>query len=109
MPSGAEAKADAFYAGLLGLARVPKPEALAGRGGAWFRGEGVEVHLGVEADFRPARKAHPAFLVTELQQLRARLEDGGVEIEEQPPLEGFRRLHAFDPFGNRLEFLEPLE
>ena len=89
--------------------RVPKPDALAGRGGAWFRGGGVEVHLGAESEFRPARKAHPAFVVDGLEELRARLVDAGVELEEQPPIEGFRRFHAFDPFGNRLEFLEPRE
>ena len=107
MPAGAEEQAEAFYSGLLGLERVPKPEALAGRGGAWFRGAGVEVHLGVEQDFRPARKAHPAFIVLGLDELKARLEGAGVELEAQPALEGFRRFHAFDPFGNRLEFIEP--
>src|SRR5207244_2034231 len=81
-----------------------KPDAIAGRGGAWFQGDGVELHLGVEQDFRPAPKAHPAFVVTGLDELRARLEEAGVEFEEQPQLEGFRRFHAFDPFGNRLEF-----
>jgi catechol 2,3-dioxygenase-like lactoylglutathione lyase family enzyme len=108
MPAGAEDQAEGFYSGLLGLERVSKPEALAGRAGAWFRGDGVEVHLGVEEDFRPARKAHPAFLVAGLDELRTRLRGAGVDVQEQPQLEGFRRFHAFDPFGNRLEFLEPL-
>lgn len=108
MPAGAEDEAEAFYGGLLGLERVPKPEALAGRGGAWFRGNGVELHLGVERDFRPARKAHPAFVVAGLDELRGQLRAAGVELEEQPQLMGFRRFHAFDPFGNRLEFLEPV-
>lgn len=107
MPQGREIEAEAFYAGLLGLTRVPKPPALAGRGGAWFRGDTVELHLGVEEDFRPAAKAHPAFLVSGLDDLRTRLAEGGAELEEQPQLEGYRRFHAFDPFGNRLEFLEP--
>ena len=107
MPAGAEEEAERFYSGLLGLERVPKPEELARRGGAWFRGPGVELHLGVEQDFRPARKAHPAFIVRGLEQLKARLEGAGVELESQPRLEGFRRFHAFDPFGNRLEFIEP--
>ena len=106
LPAGSEDEAEHFYSGVLGLERVPKPQALAGRGGAWFRGEGVEVHLGVEPDFRPARKAHPAFLMTGVDELRSRLEEAGVGIEEQPALEGFRRFHAFDPFGNRLEFIE---
>ena len=108
MPAGQEDQAERFYSGLLGLERVPKPDQLAGRGGAWFRGAGVEVHLGVEGDFQPARKAHPAFIVAGLEELRRRLEQAGVEFEPQPPLEGYRRFHAFDPFGNRLEFLEPL-
>ena len=107
MPAGAEEDAERFYSGLLGLERVPKPEELARRGGAWFRGPGVEVHLGVEQDFRPARKAHPAFIVLGLDELKARLEGAGVELEAQPALEGLRRFHAFDPFGNRLEFIEP--
>src|SRR5439155_3696506 len=80
MPAGAEEDAERFYSGLLGLERVPKPEALAGRGGAWFRGAGVEVHLGVELEFRPARKAHPAFIVRGLAELTSRLEGGGVAI-----------------------------
>jgi catechol 2,3-dioxygenase-like lactoylglutathione lyase family enzyme len=106
MPAGEESRAEAFYAGVLDMERVAKPEALAGRGGAWFRAGGVELHLGVEEPFRPARKAHPAFLVDDLDALRARVESAGGEIEEQPPLPGYRRFHAFDPFGNRLEFLE---
>ena len=106
MPAAEEPRAEAFYAGVLGMDRVPKPSALAGRGGAWFRAGGVELHLGVEEPFRPARKAHPAFLVDDLDALRARVVSGGGEIEDQPPLPGYRRFHAFDPFGNRLEFLE---
>jgi catechol 2,3-dioxygenase-like lactoylglutathione lyase family enzyme len=106
MPPDREAEAERFYAGLLGLQRVPKPEALAGRGGAWFRAEGVEVHLGVERDFRPARKAHPAFLVEGLEELRTRLEAAEVDVEEEPELEGFRRFHVADPFGNRIELIE---
>lgn len=106
MPAGREDEAEGFYAGVLELDRVPKPEALAARGGAWFRGDRVEVHLGVEDPFRPARKAHPAFLVDDLAGLRGRLMAAGAELEEQPELEGYERLHAFDPFGNRLEFLQ---
>jgi catechol 2,3-dioxygenase-like lactoylglutathione lyase family enzyme len=106
MPAGKEADAQAFYAGLLGLTPVPKPAELGARGGCWFRGDGVEVHLGVEEDFRPARKAHPAFMVEGLDELRARLESAGVETKDDVQLEGHRRFHAFDPFGNRLELLE---
>jgi catechol 2,3-dioxygenase-like lactoylglutathione lyase family enzyme len=106
MPPGGEDEAHRFYSELLGLDRVLKPEALARRGGAWFRAPGVEVHLGVEEGFHPARKAHPAFMVQGLGHLRRRLEAAGIELEEQPKLEGFERFHAFDPFGNRLEFIE---
>jgi catechol 2,3-dioxygenase-like lactoylglutathione lyase family enzyme len=106
MPAGREDDAESFYAGVLGLTRVPKPVALAGRGGCWFRGSRVEVHLGVEEDFRPARKAHPALLVRGLAGLRRTLEDAGAAITEEPPLEGWTRLHTADPFGNRIELIE---
>jgi len=106
MPAGEEARAEAFYVGILGLENVEKPDTLRGRGGCWFRGAGVEVHLGVEEPFRPARKAHPAFLVEGLDALRRRVGAAGVEVDEQPSLQGYRRFHTFDPFGNRLEVLE---
>jgi catechol 2,3-dioxygenase-like lactoylglutathione lyase family enzyme len=106
MPAGMEAEAEAFYAGVLGLIRVPKPAALAGRGGCWFRGEAVEVHLGVEEGFLPARKAHPAFLVHGLDGLRRRLAEAGAPVEDEPPLEGWSRCHTADPFGNRIELIE---
>ncbi len=106
MPAGRENEAERFYSGLLGLARVPKPEHLAVRGGCWFRGDGVEVHLGVEEDFRPARKAHPAFLVEGLDALRARLERGGAEVVDDAQLDGHRRFYSSDPFGNRIELIE---
>jgi catechol 2,3-dioxygenase-like lactoylglutathione lyase family enzyme len=108
MPQGREDDAGAFYSGVLGLTPVPKPAALAGRGGCWFRGSGVEVHLGVEEDFRPARKAHPALRVRGLPGLRRKLEDAGAAITEEPPLEGWARLHTVDPFGNRIELIEAL-
>lgn len=109
MPSGREDEAERFYSGVLGLRRVEKPPALQGRGGCWFRGEGVEVHLGVESPFAPARKAHPAFLVRGLDELRDRLERAGVEVATDVDLEGYRRFYASDPFGNRLELIEPLD
>jgi catechol 2,3-dioxygenase-like lactoylglutathione lyase family enzyme len=108
MPAGREAEAEAFYAGVLGLTRVPKPPPLAGRGGCWFRGAAVEVHLGVEEPFRPAGKAHPAFVVRGLSGLRRRLEVAGAPISDEPPLEGWTRLHTTDPFGNRIELIEAL-
>ncbi len=109
MPAGREDEAEAFYAGVLGIPRVPKPAPLAGRGGAWFRGGGVEVHLGVEDDFRPARKAHPAFLVRDLDEIRRRLKRAGHVVRPDEAFDGRRRFHADDPFGNRLEFMESRE
>jgi catechol 2,3-dioxygenase-like lactoylglutathione lyase family enzyme len=106
MPPGREEEAEAFYSEVLGLTRIPKPAPLAGRGGCWFRGSGVEVHLGVEEDFRPERKAHPALRVLGLPGLRRRLEDAGAPIADEPPLEGWTRLHTADPFGNRIELIE---
>lgn len=108
MPSGEEGAGRAFYGDLLGLDEVAKPGELAQRGGVWFRSGQVEVHLGVEReDFMPARKAHPAFLVRGLDEIRARLGNAGYRIDEDVPLEGYRRFHVRDPFGNRLELLEP--
>jgi catechol 2,3-dioxygenase-like lactoylglutathione lyase family enzyme len=106
MPPGREEDARRFYGGFLSLDEVPKPPALSDRGGCWFRSDGLELHLGVEEAFRAAGKAHPAFLVEGLDALRAVLDEEGVETRDDAPLEGFRRFHAWDPFGNRLEFLE---
>ena len=109
MPPGEEEKARSFYAGVLGFAEIEKPPQLAGRGGAWFESGGVKLHLGVEADFRPARKAHPALLVEGLEPLIARMRAAGYEVDtSQPPLEGYARVHVFDPFGNRIELLQTL-
>lgn len=108
MPVGEEDAGRRFYGDLLGLTEVPKPSELAPRGGIWFRSGDLEVHLGVEfADFRPASKAHPAFLVDGLDELRGQLEEAGYRIDEDVQLEGFRRFHVRDPFGNRLELVEP--
>lgn len=106
MPPGEEDAARSFYAELVGLDEVRKPEHLAKRGGCWFRGPELKLHLGVEADFRAARKAHPAFRVEGIDELRQRLESAGTEIVVDEPLEGHERFYAFDPFGNRLEFIE---
>jgi catechol 2,3-dioxygenase-like lactoylglutathione lyase family enzyme len=106
MPSGREAEAVAFYGGVLGLNEVPKPQELAGRGGRWFRSGAVEVHLGVEEPFVQARKAHPALLVDDLAGLEGRLRAAGVEPVADVELEGHRRVHVSDPFGNRLELIE---
>lgn len=108
MPPGEEDTARSFYFDVLGLPEVPKPEELAKRGGAWFESDAVKVHLGVEADFRPAKKAHPAFLVQEVEQLAARCRDGGYEVIDDGSLPGYRHIYVYDPFGNRLEFMEPV-
>jgi catechol 2,3-dioxygenase-like lactoylglutathione lyase family enzyme len=107
MPPGEEDAAVRFYGAILGLTQVPKPPELEARGGVWFRDEALEVHLGVEEPFSPARKAHPAFLVRNLPTLRARIETAGYRVTDDVPLPGFQRCHVRDPFGNRLELLEP--
>jgi catechol 2,3-dioxygenase-like lactoylglutathione lyase family enzyme len=107
MPAGGEDDARAFYDALLGIPEQPKPPHLAARGGCWFESANVKLHLGVETDFRPARKAHPALLVDDLESLVARLRAAGVEVVDDEPLEGYVRVYAYDPFGNRLELLEP--
>ncbi|MGI8514133.1 MAG: VOC family protein [Acidimicrobiia bacterium] len=106
MPEGEEVKAVEFYEGILGIPQVPKPSHLVGRGGCWFESGSVRLHLGVETDFRPARKAHPAFLINDLFSMRERLVEADVPVVDAEPLPGFMRFYAFDPFGNRLEFLE---
>lgn len=109
MPAGAEEQARAFYVTLLGFMEIPKPPELAKRGGAWFQSENVQLHLGVESDFRPARKAHPAFLVEALDTLLVKVQKGGYDVDtSQPPLDGYKRAHIFDPFGNRIELMEKL-
>lgn len=108
MPAGGEERAIEFYEEILGIPQVSKPSHLEARDGCWFESEGIRLHLGVETDFVPARKAHPALLVTDLASLRATLDESGVEVVDDEPLPGFQRFYAFDPFGNRLEFLAPL-
>jgi diguanylate cyclase (GGDEF)-like protein/PAS domain S-box-containing protein len=115
MPAGGEAElaAEAFYAGVLGLVRVPKPPELAARGGCWFEGPAVRVHLGVEDDFRPARKAHPGLLVDDLDVVCERIVAAGGEVRPADELPGVSRVHTDDPFGNRIELIQsvgpPLE
>jgi hypothetical protein len=106
MPRGGEAAAQAFYAGLLGLTRLPKPEPQASRGGCWFASGRVALHLGVEDDFRPAKKAHPALLIQNLAGLVATLAEAAISVSpnpDRPPGEG---CYVDDPFGNRLELIE---
>ena len=108
MPPGEEDRARAFYVDLLGLTETPKPPNLAVRGGCWFEGPGVTVHLGVEQDFRAARKAHVAFRVDAVRELAEAARQAGYEVVDDEPLEGFDRVYIYDGFGNRLEMMEPL-
>ena len=109
MPIGEEDLARSFYVNVLGFVEVPKPPELAKRGGVWFESGHVKLHLGVEADFKPARKAHPAFLVADLDALIAKTKMAGYETDtSQPPLDGYKRAHVFDPFGNRIELMEKI-
>lgn len=110
MPAGEEDKARAFYIGILNFTEIPKPPDLAKRGGVWFESGQAKLHLGVEADFRPARKAHPAFVVDDLQAFISKAQIAGVEADtSQPPLDGYKRAHVFDPFGNRIELMEVIK
>ncbi|MDF5757687.1 VOC family protein [Spongiactinospora sp. TRM90649] len=96
----------AFYVGLLGMTEIPKPPVLAARGGLWVRADTLEIHLGVEGDFRPARKAHPGIRVAALDELAERLTAGGVEVTWDDNFPGHRRFYAHDNSGNRLEFIQ---
>jgi hypothetical protein len=105
MPSGGEDKARSFFGGLLGMAEEEKPEPLAGRGGCWFRRGGVILHLGVEKEFSPQRKAHPAFCTADLTLLEKRLNEAGFPVEWDNSLPARKRFYTADPFGNRIEFM----
>jgi catechol 2,3-dioxygenase-like lactoylglutathione lyase family enzyme len=109
MPEGGEEMARRFYRDLLGIAEVEKPENLKKRGGCWFEHGDLRIHLGVEKDFRPARKAHPAFLVDDLAALIAQLRAASISIVEGESLEGYERIYIADPFGNRIELLQKSE
>jgi len=108
IPVDSEDTCRRFWADVLGMVELTKPPALAARGGCWFRGGGgVDVHLGVEQPFIPARKAHPGLLVTGLRPLADRLERAGYPVTWDNEFPGYDRFYAADPFGNRLEFLQP--
>ena len=107
MPAGQEDVARRFYSGLLGIPEVAKPLELQKRGGAWFENGRLKVHLGVDPDFRPARKAHPGLLVRDLRTLVRKLRAAGIQVTEDGSLSGFDRVYIADPFGNRIELLEP--
>ncbi|MER5255170.1 VOC family protein [Streptomyces sp. NPDC002855] len=113
-PPGSEPELRAFYCGVLGMTEIPKPGALVGRGGCWFlagagagAGAGaVQLHLGIEVDFRPARKAHPGLRVRDITAYAERLASRGAPVTWDDALPGHRRFYTNDPVGNRLEFLE---
>lgn len=112
IPPGGEEQARAFYVGVLGMTELTKPDSLATRGGCWFAGgEGatVQIHCGIEPDFRPAKKAHPAIMVVGLDDLADRIAESGCEVRWDDDLAGMRRFFCDDPFGNRIEFIGSLE
>jgi catechol 2,3-dioxygenase-like lactoylglutathione lyase family enzyme len=105
MPADEEETARRFYCKALGMTEIPKPEELAKRGGGWFESGSVQLHLGVEADFRPAKKAHPALRCRDYDALILRLRAAGVDVKEDSAIPGVRRCHVSDPFGNRIELI----
>lgn len=107
MPAGREDEAVDFYEGILGIPHVPKPPHLAVRGGCWFERGDLKVHLGVDPDFRPATKAHPAFLVTDVRALGEAVAAAGLRVVDDEPLDGYDRVYVDDPFGNRIELMQP--
>jgi catechol 2,3-dioxygenase-like lactoylglutathione lyase family enzyme len=108
VPTGSEPALRQFYGEVLGMVEIPKPVALVARRGVWFRSGTAELHLGVEADFRPARKAHPGLLVDDLDGIVARLAEAGHSVRPDDQLPGYRRCYVEDPCGNRLELLSPV-
>ena len=109
IPEGGEAVARGFYAELLGLIEVPKPASMATRGGAWYQAGVVKVHLGVEQDFRANDKAHVAFLVADVADLAEQARERGFRVKHDTELPGHVRAFLYDPFGNRIEILKPIE
>jgi catechol 2,3-dioxygenase-like lactoylglutathione lyase family enzyme len=107
MPPGREREARAFYQGILGIPEVPKPATLNERGGCWFVQGDLKIHLGVDPDFRPARKAHPAFIALDLNLLKVALLSAGYKFRPDEELADYDRIYVDDPFGNRIELMEP--
>lgn len=107
MPPGGEPQARAFYRDQLGIPEIPKPPHLAVRGGCWFESDTVKIHVGVEQDFRPMRKAHPGLIVDGLPAMVASLTAAGYHVDTDQPLEGYDRVYVDDPFGNRIELMQP--
>lgn len=109
IPRGGEDQARPFYVDVLGLTELPKPPELAARGGAWFAAGPVQLHLGVDPEFRPATKAHPAFRVSDVRAIERRARARGYRVAEDEPLPGFDRIFVYDPFGNRIELMQKVE
>jgi catechol 2,3-dioxygenase-like lactoylglutathione lyase family enzyme len=105
-PKGSEDTARGFFGDILGFEEIEKPEVLKKRGGVWFKYGNTQLHIGIEEPFIPARKAHPAFEVENIELLKTHLITTGVEIIEDNNLPGANRFYVFDPFGNRIEILE---
>ena len=105
-PTGCEADARRFFGDLLGLEELEKPERLRSRGGVWFRVGAQQLHVGIEADFSPARKAHPALLVSSYDELQNRLRAANVELTDDDSIPGLRRCYIADPWGNRIELVK---
>ncbi|MFE9171411.1 VOC family protein [Streptomyces kebangsaanensis] len=106
-PPGSEDDLRAYYVDALGMEEIPKPPVLAARGGCWFQAGTVQLHLGIEQDFRPAKKAHPGLRVTAIEAYAGRLRAHGAEVAWDDSLPGHKRFYSEDPVGNRLEFLQP--
>jgi catechol 2,3-dioxygenase-like lactoylglutathione lyase family enzyme len=106
MPPGGEKAAREFYRDLLGMAEMTKPPELIKRGGCWFESGAVQIHLGVENDFHPAKKAHPALRCRDYAAFVRRLSEASVSVAEVDDIPEVRRCHIHDPFGNRIELIE---
>jgi catechol 2,3-dioxygenase-like lactoylglutathione lyase family enzyme len=106
IPVGGEDRAREFYSGILGFSEIEKPAAMAGRNSIWFVAGRVNLHLGIEPEFHPAKRAHPALVVEGLDEILAFCERAGLPARPDTSFNGFRRVHVFDPFGNRLELME---
>ena len=107
MPAGGEAEAVAFYEATLGIPHIPEPPHLAARGGHWFEHGDLKVHLGIDEDFRPATKAHAAFMVDDLRAFAMAIAAAGHAVVDDEPLDGYDRAYVNDPFANRIELMEP--
>ncbi|MGF2615735.1 glyoxalase [Rossellomorea vietnamensis] len=105
-PKGSEEKARKFYGEVLGLKEMVKPEKLKSSGGCWFICGSQELHIGVEAEFTPAVKAHPGIVVKNIEAVVSRLEESGYQVKEDTRIADRKRIFVNDPFGNRVEFLE---